>query len=275
MPEGPEILVSRDWLRSAIRGRFLVGVEAVGGRYRDAPPTGLVELRQSLASSSLAVTDVGAKGKLLWWTLEREGERWFVCSTYGMSGQWSPEQTKHAAIRADFDMLSLWFNDQRHFGTFRAFRHGTDCEFFKILARLGPDMLQSPPDPVMFQEALMRRPGWQVGVAIMDQSVISGVGNYVRAEALYRAALSPLRKVSELSEADFIRLRASIIEVLRESYEAGGTTLQTYYAPDGARGTFADRLRVYGRKADPEGREVRRDKTSDGRTVWWVPTVQL
>ena len=109
----------------------------------------------------------------------------------------------------------------------------------------------------------------------MDQSVIAGVGNYVKAEALWLARLSPHRAVSSLSDHDKKVLNHSIQTVLRESFQNGGATLRTYKNFDGSEGQYSSRFAVYNQSTDPDGNEVVKEKTDDGRTTHWVPNVQV
>lgn len=108
----------------------------------------------------------------------------------------------------------------------------------------------------------------------MDQSVISGVGNYVKAEALYLAELSPHRTVGSLTLAETDVLHQQIINVMKAAYNTGGATFSTYRNPDGSRGNAQQRFVVYGNKVDPLGNPVIKEETRDGRTTHWCPTIQ-
>ena len=108
----------------------------------------------------------------------------------------------------------------------------------------------------------------------MDQSIVSGVGNYVKAEALYLAKISPHRTVSSLTNAELCDLNAAVRSVLVNSFKSGGATLQSYQDFYGEVGDATQRFAVYGRKSDPEGREIIKEQTKGGRTTHWVPQVQ-
>ena len=126
----------------------------------------------------------------------------------------------------------------------------------------------------MFVNSLRRKDKKTIVEALMDQSVVSGVGNYVKAEALYLAKISPHRTVSSLTNAELCDLNAAVRSVLVNSFESGGATLQSYQDFYGEVGDATQRFAVYGRKADPEGREIIKEQTKDGRTTHWVPAVQ-
>lgn len=108
----------------------------------------------------------------------------------------------------------------------------------------------------------------------MDQSVVSGVGNYVKAEALYEAELSPRREVRDLSTVEIERLRRAITNVMLVSYRSGGATIATYRQGNGEPGKTQERFACYGRKEDVYGRKIVKEQTRDQRTTWWCPDVQ-
>ncbi len=297
MPEGPEVRRSADQLSSRLLNKRIVNA-FVGrtGRYVEHPPDGFKEFVKELEERGpCKVTEVTCKGKFMWWTLdfarrmvgpERGEQPWHLWITYGMSGQWSPEETKHAGFGIYYSDTgatqdaeghfiqppSLYFNDQRHFGTLK-FVH-SDEQHQKKLATLGPDMLSAPPEPIDFVNCLLQKSDKTLAEVLMDQSVISGVGNYIKAESLYLAELSPHRAVSSLTAVELIQLRQQIINVMRASYNTGGATIRTYRNPDGSEGEAQRRFCVYNHKTDPLGNPVVKEETLDGRVTHWVPSVQ-
>lgn len=297
MPEGPEVRRSADWLSQQLAGKKIINAFAgKRGRYVLNPPEGFKEFLGELAGRGAArVVEVNCKGKFMWWKLdfnrkmtgpERSEEPWYLWITYGMSGQWSSDETKHAAFGINYNDTgstvdsqggfvqpeSLYFNDIRHFGTLK-FVNSTAAHT-KKLATLGPDVLRDPLTTLEFATRLNKRMNRTIAEALMDQSVVSGVGNYVKAEALYLAELSPHRVVSHLLLDEIERLRQQVVNVVKASYATGGATFSTYKNPDGSRGEAQQRFVVYGNKTDPMGNPVVREETLDGRTTHWVPAIQ-
>lgn len=86
---------------------------------------------------------------------------------------------------------------------------------------------------------------------IMDNNCVVGVGNIYASEALFRAAISPLKPAGKLSLANCKTLVAKIQEVLKEAIDAGGTTISDFTTPDGNEGYFFRELAVYGRNDEP------------------------
>lgn len=194
-----------------------------------------------------------------------------------MTGEWSLSTSKHAAIQ--FSLYSsdytkehtLFFSDQRRFGTL-SFVKGTDKLQAK-LASIGPDMLSNPPSLIEFQKKLAKKTK-TLAEFLMDQKNISGIGNYIKAEVLYRAKLSPWRLANSLSVTESTALYEAITFILQESYRNGGATLANYRDVLGQAGNYANLLKIYGKPTDPEGRIIMKEETPDKRSTWWVPEVQ-
>jgi DNA-formamidopyrimidine glycosylase len=238
---------------------------------------------RTLRVNDTRIESIDVKGKFMHWRFTNGWELW---CTYGMSGGWeTTRDPKHCAFelyhRHPSNLVledcipGVYFNDQRHFGTLKFVNDPTGELTRKKLASLGPDMLNDPPDAETFRRRLQARAGARtLAEALMDQSVVSGVGNYVKAEALYAARLSPHREVRDLKTVEIEVLRTSIIDVMRRAYEGGGATIATYRKPDGSTGEAQRRFLVYGSDKDPLGNPVVNETTLDGRTSWWCPTLQ-
>ena len=108
----------------------------------------------------------------------------------------------------------------------------------------------------------------------MNQSIFGGCGNYIKAEALYKAKLSPHRKCDSLTDDEASELHAALQDIVWTSYKSNGATIATYRDANGNVGSYSSKFAVYGRKEDPLGNAVTSEETKDGRTTWWVPNVQ-
>lgn len=228
------------------------------------------------------IESIDVKGKFMHW---RFTNGWTLWCTYGMTGGWETmRDPKHNAFELyhrhpsglvlEDCVPGVYFNDQRRFGTLKFVHDPTGETTKKKLSTLGPDMLNDPPDTQAFCKALLRQERKTLAEALMDQSIVSGVGNYVKAESLYRARLSPHRTVRDLKAPEFEALRTSIVEVMTQAYSFGGATIATYRQVDGKEGSAQRRFTVYGHANDPLGNPVTNETTLDGRTTWWVPTLQ-
>jgi formamidopyrimidine-DNA glycosylase len=109
---------------------------------------------------------------------------------------------------------------------------------------------------------------------LMNQSLIGGIGNYIKAEVLYIAGISPHRLVGTLSDNEFSALNKATLNVVRSSYARRGATISTYKDIDGDEGDFKFYFRVYGRSTCENGFPVVSETTKDKRTTHWVPQIQ-
>ncbi|MEM9897777.1 MAG: bifunctional DNA-formamidopyrimidine glycosylase/DNA-(apurinic or apyrimidinic site) lyase [Pseudomonadota bacterium] len=140
------------------------------------------------------------------------------------------------------------YNDPRRFGFMDLV--ATDavdrCRHFE---KMGPEPLSSGFNDAYFKAAL-RNKKTSIKAAILDQSVVAGVGNIYACEALYRARISPRRLASSVAGVRSDRLRAAIVDVLQDAIAAGGSTLRDFAAADGALGYFQHRFDVYDRAGE-------------------------
>jgi formamidopyrimidine-DNA glycosylase len=292
IPEGPELLHSRDRLSLLLTDRQVVSVK-FGGRYSgDEPhnqPWGFPEFHEALRKHPFLISKINVKGKFMWWELSSPTTNtWHMWCTYGMSGQWVPgKPDKHAAatiqthiesdvLRSDVNLV-INFRDPRHFGTLKFIQVPNEGKSLtdKKLSVIGPDMLGSPPDFDTFIAILKNRSTMTLAQALMNQNIVSGVGNYIKSEALYRARLSPHRILGSLTDIEMSHLYREVTAVMHESYQAKGATIRSYRTPEGHSGAAQFRFQVYGRKEDDFGNVVVREETLDKRTTHWVPSLQL
>ena len=283
MPEGPELAYSRDRLRQVLVGHKIVDILALSsGRYDKKSPEGLNEMLQVNTSGRLKIESIDTKGKFMSWKLSPEsGDAWFMHCTYGMSGAWQLSPTKHAAIAVDYnvsgvgitrDVRRVYFNDPRHFGTVKFVRG--EAAHRKKLSTLGPCILNDAVTSEIFAKNMLRKPTRTIAEALMDQSGVAGVGNYIKAEGLHRAGISPWRRVVDIEPHEYVTLCEVTLNVARESYASQGATISTYRTVDGGKGTTQFDFQVYSRRNCPKGHVVRREETPEGRTSHWCPTCQ-
>jgi len=280
MPEGPELKHSRDVLRELLLGKSITRISTTpNGRYKSKNPVGMESIESNLP---LKVTGVDVKGKFMWWTLEGGGRQYFVWITYGMSGQWSPHRGKHASFIVEYngsgvpvtrDTQMIFFNDPRHFGTIKFV--AIEGELRAKLKTLGPSILDDVPmTPEIFAERILKKPNRTISEALMDQSCVSGCGNYIKAECLYRSGVSPHRGVTELESNEVVKLHEELLSVARESYVDQGASIRTYKTVEGGKGKAQFFFRVYNQKECPKDHLIQREETLDGRTSWWCKECQ-
>lgn len=267
MPEGAEVKLIGEGLAKMVSGKELIGVTPLSGRFLKKPIEGY-DPNPNLWPQRVA--GIGVKGKFIYWIFENGT---FIFNTLGMTGGWSSTIKKHSRIKFEFDDATFaYFNDIRNFGTLK-FVHGKKALIDKLKS-LGPDMLSENVSIDLFKERLICYPDMTLAEVLMSQGVISGVGNYVKAESLYRAELSPNRQVITLRDDDYENLCRAIQEVLGAAYKDGGASIRDYTQVDGQKGGATLEFKVYGKKKDLLGNEVVKTETKDGRVTHWCPSIQ-
>jgi formamidopyrimidine-DNA glycosylase len=187
----------------------------------------------------------------------------------GMSGRIESreEYQKHDKISWHFDKgKPLYFNDARRFGLVLWQENYT-------MPKLGPEPLTSAFSPQYLQQAFHKRTT-PIKVALLDQSLIAGLGNIYACEALYDAAISPLRPAGQVSLMELTCLHQSINKIITKAIALSGSTWRDYRKPDGASGKFQDEFIVYDREGlpTPNGNVVRIKQA--GRSTYYCPTHQ-
>lgn len=267
MPEGPEVKIIGESLAKWASSKKITEINIISGRYLKKEMPGL---EYAKANMPLDVVGVGVHGKFMYWITRNDI---FLYNTLGMTGEWTKERSKHSRVQIKFEDDEVFFNDQRNFGTLK-FVEGRS-NLIEKLKSLGPDLLAGSVSDEEFAKRLRAKSSWPIVKVMMDQSIVAGIGNYVKAESLWRARISPHRLVESLSNDELANLKKCCQEVLASSYSHGGASIKNYKRPDGSMGQYTSRFAVYNQKEDPDGNMVVKESTKDGRTTHWVPSVQF
>ena len=268
VPEGPECRRIAEDLAKVVSGKKITNIEILSGRYVKKEISGLSRFRDCLP---IGIAGAGVHGKFIYLICEKEYSIW---NTLGMSGSWKTEESNYSRIRLDLsDRTSVYFDDMRNFGTIKivAGKH----QLIEKLQSLGPDMLNSDIDHPEFIRRLRKKNSSNICKVLMDQCVISGVGNYLKADSLWDAKIYPFANVADLSDSELSDLCDSIKKVISASYESTDTAIQTYSAGEYEKGNYSSRFLVYNMKTDQMGNEVVKSMTPDGRKTHWSEKVQV
>jgi formamidopyrimidine-DNA glycosylase len=251
MPELPEVETVRAGLARWVVGRTIATVEVLHPRAVRRHAAGGSDFSAVLAGRT--VTDVHRRGKYLWFALD-SGDA--VVGHLGMSGQLllldAPAPAgPHLRVRFTFadDGPELRFVDQRTFGGLALSPGGAQLP--AEIAHIARD----PFDPAFSGEVFVaaaraRRTG--IKRALLDQTLISGVGNIYADESLWRARLHGERRCAVLTRPALRTLLGHVTDVMREAMRAGGTSFDSLYVNvNGESGYFERSLAVYGREGEP------------------------
>lgn len=246
MPELPEVETIRRQLAPLVEGRTLVGVEILDPRW--SRPLAPDELADALLGRR--VEKLSRRGKYLVWCLSDEV---YLAQHLRMTGAVLSEpdpEPSHVRVRLQLrPKRHLVIVDPRRFGTGELLLGEPALEAF-FAARLGYE----PFDERFTAEhlrSLARGRSAPIKALLLDQRRIAGVGNIYADEALFRAAVHPLRPAGRLTRAQYARLRETIIEALEEGIDAQGATIDDFRHVDGVRGSFQDRFLVHRRAGEP------------------------
>ena len=145
------------------------------------------------------------------------------------------------------DGSRLYFNDQRKFGWMRLYPT-VEVPFIDFMQKVGPEPLEDDLTDELFISRIRRRNGTTIKAALLDQTVIAGVGNIYADESLWGAKLHPARRVRDVSDTQLSELLKELRYVLELAIEKGGSTDKNYVNAEGKRGSYIDFARVFRRE---------------------------
>lgn len=148
------------------------------------------------------------------------------------------------------DDSQLFFNDQRKFGWIRLLPtvEVPQIDFFR---KVGPEPLSSAFSLDAFERALARRPNTTIKAAILDQTVVAGVGNIYADESLSVARIHPATRVRDVPAKNIKALHKAIPEVMQVALAHGGSSDRNYIDADGNRGSYLKFAKVFRREGQP------------------------
>jgi formamidopyrimidine-DNA glycosylase len=272
VPELPEVEVVRAGLEPAVAGAFVRAVEVLDERALTRHSAGARDFERRLTGRTIA--GAARRGKFLWFPLDGEpatGEA--IVGHLGMSGQLllrepGAPRERHERIRLSIahprhGELDVVFADQRTFGSLaidalhptvdgRPGGRGTDAPLAPgQVAHIARDPLDPAFDARRFRQALARK-RVDVKRVLLDQTVVSGIGNIYADEALWAARIHPETAASALPTRTVNRLLAEVRTVLEKALAEGGTSFDAQYVNvNGQAGYFAHSLNAYGRTGTP------------------------
>jgi formamidopyrimidine-DNA glycosylase len=277
MPELPEVEVVRRGLAAHVTGRTITAVRVHHPRAVRRHEAGPADLTARLLEAQ--ITGTGRRGKYLWLTLD-DGSALVV--HLGMSGQMLlgevPNENHLRIATLLDDGTALSFVDQRTFGGWMLADLVTvdGTEVPAPVAHLARD----PLDPKFNRDAVvmvLRRKHSEIKRQLLDQTVVSGIGNIYADEALWRAKVNGARLASSLTRAKLGELLDAAADVMADALGQGGTSFDSLYVNvNGESGYFDRSLDAYGREGEPCRRcgvVMRREKFMN-RSSYYCPKCQ-
>lgn len=247
MPEIVEVRKTRDFLRKIMKNKYIESISILKGRYKTHKPFDLYnKIRNNLP---LKVLDIKSKGKFMYFILEHD---FYIFSTLGLNGGWTyklnndgksvrdykfpklldyiPKEQYEKYHKTSINNLNVefklkdsnkivYFYDSLSFGTLKVIDNKEELE--KKLNTLGPDIMDESTSLDIFIDKITKNINLDkfIGNVIMNQKVISGIGNYLRSDILWMSRISPFRKVKNLSEKELELIYNNSRKLTWESYD--------------------------------------------------------
>ncbi len=275
MPELPEVETVRRGLAELIPGKTITAAYDI-----DSPksfPNAATDVSQFLIGS--AVLSVKRRAKVLLIELDSQ---YSLVIHLKMTGQLVfrgdqvfgaghpndsligelPDRSTRAALEFG-DGSKLFFNDQRKFGWVKLMPT-LEVPNIDFMKKVGPEPLEADFTANQFTERFTRRVKTNIKSALLDQTVVAGVGNIYADESLWGAKIDPHRLVGSLSESDFMQLYTELRAVMNLAIEKGGSTDRNYVNAEGKRGSYMDFARVFRR----EGQKCPRCDNEISKIKW-------
>lgn len=258
MPELPEVETVKRGLGRLIVGKIITGLDYDNQK---SYPNGSSDTEAFLINAKiikisrrakLIIIDLSTKyslivhlkmtGQLVYLGKERFGAGHPNDSLIGTL----PDKSTRVTITFSDDS-KLYFNDQRKFGWIKLIPT-VEVKSEKFYAKLGPEPLSGNFTAAKFAERLRTRSRTNIKAALLDQSVIAGVGNIYADESLWGAKIHPRKLVGDLSTQKITKLYNELIYILKLSIKKGGSSNRNYVNAEGKKGSFSDFARVFRRE---------------------------
>jgi formamidopyrimidine-DNA glycosylase len=257
MPELPEVETVRRGLAELIIGKTVVSAQHDTDK---AFPNASKDVKAFLIGA--IVTAVRRRAKVLMIDLSSDyslvvhlkmtGQMVYVGDTRFGAGHPNdslinalPDRSTRVTL-AFHDDTHLYFNDQRKFGWMRLMPT-IEIPNIDFMKKVGPEPLDADFTAYQFTERFARRARTSIKAALLDQTVVAGVGNIYADESLWGAKIHPKRLVSSVTKEEFKKLYKALRDVMNLSIEKGGSTMTTYVSPEGKRGSYLTFASVFRR----------------------------
>ena len=286
MPEGPEVLMLVDTIREALIGRLIISASIVNGKY--LTKQNISNWDQLTVNLPLEIKAIACKGKFIYIQLQDEIA---IGIGLGMTGTFNfklDDKQNHIRLRLDNGQV-LCYDDYRRFGNWQIFTTGAQLR--TKLSSLGLDVIgesiQSGYDRDRARDAevgdrsfltlaakiFQRYPRKNICECLMDQKIFSGIGNYIKCEALYAANIHPYAKVCNLSREELEVLYQSCLEVIGRSIRIQRANQYNYRDFRKAKTDVEAEdqvFKIYDQSKSPDKFKVRKITTSDQRNTSFV-----
>lgn len=286
MPEGPEISIAADQLQSILAKKYIQSIQIIAGPYSSSALPIFVQTRKRIQAlnkilasptTAIRVDSIGKKGKFLYFRLSRLNRTTTPIvfgSSLGLTGAWQfhpagmelPKYTKLAINFSDRPKsqhtTTLIYCDKLSNGKFYI---DTPDWLDKKLTTIGPDVLSSDFTSTRF-DSICDASSKPIYLSLVDQSKISGIGNYLRAEICGASNIDPFMQLQLTTPKQRKTLYETIHQIAHDCYKRGGAG--DYRDIFGHQGTYS--FNYYKQSVDPSGNPIKILVDSDKRKFYYI-----
>lgn len=247
MPELPEVETTKRYLSKILNNTKIINIQILTSKLRWKLKSNIN--KTFIHSSILKLNRIG-KYIIIHCTNKKS-----LLIHLGMSGFLRIEDSSNKFKKHDHVVITilsknkcvkkLILNDQRRFGYFD-YEKSFSIKSHFLLKNLGLDGLSKKIDTKYLKSKLQNKIS-NIKNILLDQKIISGIGNIYASEILFRSKVNPLKEGRLLNDFEIEQIKKNIIVVLNEAIQNGGTTIRNYKQPSGKLGYFKQKLQVYGR----------------------------
>jgi formamidopyrimidine-DNA glycosylase len=300
MPEIVEVRRYADFLIKHLKNNKIVNIKILKGRYKKHKP--FIGYYKILNNMPIKVLDVKTKGKFIYFILDND---MILFNTLGLSGGWvyshdgehsnvkhptvheflnkndvenyRLSSLNHLNIMLTLDFGYLYYFDMLSYGTMKI---GTLEDLNTKLSKLGPDFLDVNLTSTLFIERIKKKNNLNkmIGNVLMNQKVVSGIGNYLRADSLWMAKISPHRKIKNLSDDELVIIFNSIRTLVWSDYNYKLAVKLGFIKKKFKTAQKHDRdFFIYYYDDDIYGNKVKKEEMYEGsqkRFIYWCPNIQ-
>lgn len=265
MPELPEVETVRRGLQQLVIGRQIKTVTSDTAR---SFPNSQADVKQFIAGAKVSAVRRRAKvlmvdldsaytlvihlkmtGQLVFIPASNDQDRFGAGHpTDSLVGKLPDKSTR--VIFSFEDGSHLYFNDQRKFGWVKLYPT-VEVPTISFMQKVGPEPLEDDFTAQVFYERLQRRKNTTIKAAILDQTVLAGVGNIYADEGLWGAKIHPATRVKDVPRSAIDDLWRELREVMTLAIDKGGSSNRNYIDAEGRRGSYMDFARVFRRENQP------------------------
>ena len=300
MPEINEIRKYADFIKEHLKNKNIIDIKILNGRYKKHEP--FAKYKTIKNELPLKLLDVKTKGKLLYMIFDKD---YYILSTLGLSGGWcylknGTDKFNFSKIIDDYGITDyttspylktalnhlnvafitkegiLYYYDVLSFGTLKVVN---EDELNKKLKKIGPDVMEEDTTLEVFKNQIKKYLDKPIGIVLMDQKVISGIGNYLRADILYLSKINPFRKVSKLSDNDIkVIFNNSKILTWGDYDIKKGKVLKIIKKTTKLPKDYNRIFFIYSEDEDIHGNKVVKKELYEGsqkRFIYYVPAIQV